>query len=133
MAKIRTMESMKSIWSLWKKEEEPIALPPATDDEALAMLYATPPEKPAAKAPADIPAPKNSGGPDAAVMFSNAIKLETVRDTLFMEFHVFNGDSGKKLLDKTRPQAKIAMESETAKQLLMTLADLFQCELAPKG
>jgi DNA topoisomerase VI subunit B len=104
---------------------------PGDNQEALDTLYATVPEKP--RLTKKHPAKSNKPDHLQPVIFSNAIKLETVRNMLFLEFHAVNGQSDRQLLEKLEPQAKVAMENETVKQLLVTLADLFDCDLKPRA
>lgn len=60
--------------------------------------------------------------------FTNTIKLQTLNSNLNLEFGFTNN------LEQSinTPLSNIVMGSETAKQLLIALAELFQCDLNPK-
>lgn len=63
----------------------------------------------------------------AAPRYSNAIRLETIDENLYLGFGY--AEARKEHFEE---DTRIVINARTAKQLLLTLAELFECSVEPK-
>jgi len=68
----------------------------------------------------------------ACPVYANVIQLKTLDANLYLNFKFSLTDVASDFEHEDESQNTVMISSETAKKLLMTLADLFQCEIKPK-
>lgn len=75
--------------------------------------------------------PASQGLPANAPAFANLLRLKTFDSNLSMEFAFSrDGENFEEALNQNA-STSVIVSSETAKQLLLSLVELFQCEINP--
>ena len=77
-------------------------------------------------------APTNILPKPTCPVYANVIQLKTFDANLYLDFGFSATGASSDFEHGYETQNTIMVSSETAKKLLLTLADLFQCDLRPK-